>query len=92
MIYLFFVTLNIARMLMQRLVISMAYGADKYAAGLRIGKKSRLSDGSTLPGGCQVLYVVGVFICLVLVLFPYARILQKLGLLRDGDEDSKKRP
>ena len=88
---LFFVTCNLAFKLMQRVVISLAFGADRYAAGVRIvGKKGvRLSDGTPLPWGWELAFVLGVFFCVVLVLAPYHRLLQKLGLLRDDDAPQK---
>ena len=68
----------------------MAYGADRYSAGLRIVKKNQLSDGSRLPGIYEFIWVIATFICVVLVMFPYVRLLQRWGLLSD-DEKSNSR-
>ena len=82
-IALFFISVSLASKLMQRVVISMAYGSDRYAAGLRIVRKFRLSDGATLPGGWQFVFVLGIFLGVCLVVAPYVRLLQRWGLLRD---------
>ncbi len=87
LIALFFVTVNLATKLMQRFVISMAYGPDRYAAGLRIVKKNfQLSDGTTLPGRWEFVFILGTFMCVCLVMFPYVRLLQRWGLLRSEDD------
>jgi hypothetical protein len=91
LIILFFVTINLASKLMQRIVVSIAYGEDRYAAGVRIVGKSHLhlSDGTPLGAGWKWMYVLGIFVCAVLVIAPYARLLQKMGLLRDDEPKEK---
>jgi hypothetical protein len=89
-VILWIVTTSAASRLMQYLVISMAYGSDRYVAGLRLAKKFRLSDGSTLPGRWQCAYIFGVLICQGVVLFPWYFLLRKCGLVRDDDKPSQK--
>ncbi len=90
-IVLFLITFGVASKLMERFVISMAYGSDRYAAGLRLVKKNfQLSDGTILPGGWALLDIVGTFICPCLVLFVYMRLLQRSGLLRDDEPPENK--
>jgi hypothetical protein len=81
------ISLRLGFGLMQWAIVSLACGADRYAAGVRVaGKPSfHLSDGTALGYGWQWAYVLGVFACNVLITAPYVRLLQKLGLLR-GDE------
>lgn len=71
---------------MKRLVISIAYGADRYAAGLRIVRKDQLSDGTRLPAMYEFLYSFGTFICVGIVMVSYGRLLQYWGLLRDDEQ------
>jgi len=90
-IVLFLATVTVSFKLMERLVISMAYGSDRYAAGLRIVTKNFLmSDGTMLPGLWRAVYIAGVFGGMILVMAPYVKLLQKLGLLQD--EDVKESP
>jgi hypothetical protein len=86
---LFFITVGVASKLMERFVISMAYGSDRYAAGLRIVKKNfQLSDGTILAGRWKFVDIVGTFMCICLVMIPWARLLHRWGLLRN-DESSE---
>jgi len=88
LIILFIVAVRISSGLMQRFVISMAYGANRYDAGLRIvNNKCKLSDGSFLPLGWEWLFMLGTFVGVCLILIPYCFLLQRIGLLRSDNDD-----
>lgn len=49
--------------LVQKFLLSAAYGPERYANGLRIvDRQMHLSDGTMLPGKFQLIYVVCVFL------------------------------
>ena len=77
---------RLASLLMERVIISMVYGSDRYAAGLRIVKHNLLSDGSRIPGFYLFIWNISSFICVVLVTFPYVRLLQRWGLMSDDEK------
>lgn len=93
LIVLFFVMSGVGFKVAERVTVSVACGADRYAAGLRFVNARRfvLTDGTTLAGGYQALYMAVAFFCVVVVLGPHVLLLQRMGLLREGNE-ARKRP
>ena len=81
-IFVFFAASIAGRRIMERVVISLAYGTHRYAEGLRILKHERVSDGSSLSNSVAFLFSAGQFLILCAVLFPYIRVLQRFGFLR----------
>lgn len=56
---------------MEYVGISLAYGPDAYADGLRlVDKHGRLNDGRVLPDGWQVLTYTGVYVLQIWSTFP----------------------
>jgi len=92
-IVVFLVACRLGYWVMQRVVISLAFGADRYAAGLRVvGKQDlHLSDGTPLGYGWKWVYMLGLFACVLLVAAPYVLLLQKFGLLRNGDDEREEK-
>ena len=67
------------------LLISCVYGADRYAAGLRIAHKSFLTDGRELALNFKFIHTAGTLLLTVAVLGLYLYIACKLRLVRSGD-------
>lgn len=84
-----FIAFAISFGVMQRVIVTLARGADRYAAGVRIvGKKTlHLSDGTALSGGWQALYMIGLLVCVGLLVWPYSWLMQKLGLVQSEDDE-----
>jgi hypothetical protein len=73
----------------------MAFGSDRFHAGLRIIKNNvspwRMSDGTRFyPGGYEAVFLLGNFFCIAVIVFPYVYLLGRWGFLRKGDDDDVK--
>ena len=81
----FFVTVRFTYVLTERLFLSHVYGADRYAAGLRIVHKHYLSDGTRLPVQVEFWQGLTAFLLAVPVVVTYQLLARWLRLYRDED-------
>ena len=81
------ISLKTTYTILERPIVSMVYGSDSYAKGLRVvGKNGQLSDGRRLPGGWFASLAIGSFIMAMPVLIGYYAILRAKGLWPEGEE------
>ena len=81
----FLVTIRFTYALTERLFLSRIYGADRYAAGLRIVHKHYLSDGTRLPTKVEFWQAISAFLLAIPVVVTYQLLAGWLRLYRDED-------
>lgn len=88
----FFVSMRAMSHLTERWFLSAEYGADRYAAGLRIVRKHYLTDGTPLPKWIGFWQGCSAFGLAMLALLAYAAIAMGLGLYRESDWEQRQEP
>ena len=81
----FLITIGLTYRLTERIFLINLYGADRYAAGLRIVHKHYLNDGTPLPRWVEFTQGLSTFLLALPVIIIYMLIARWLRFHRDED-------